>query len=309
MKYIDSHTHIHMTAADGRAFMDRIGFKDSWQGSVDEYLPIMDKVGIAKAMIVPLVHAAWILDQQMGNAEPKGRADRERFLNKLKSYWSAYNRWAAEQTRGGRFAALIGVDPVLMGSNWVRSEIRSNLPLGAVGLKIIPSYIEAYPRDPRMSVVWEEADRLRLPVLTLASHDCLGLVMFKMTPPETYRDINHPKHLAGILRDYPNVKIVTAHMCMGAEDEFVKMARTYDNLFTDLSMRLTGFANVPNPRPEETVKLIRRFGVERVMFGTNYPLNGGEEYVKAMERLALADHDAREIWWRNFERIYGTATA
>src|SRR5207302_366520 len=114
------------------------------------------------------------------------------------------------------------VDPILLGEPRTRTQIEHGLALGALGLKIVPSFMNAYPYDERMAIVWQEADRRGLPVTA----QCSG-------PRDGYA---HPAHFEDVLRSFPNCRIVLAHMGLGGgEEEVVRLARKYPNVFGDTS--------------------------------------------------------------------------
>src|SRR5690242_4709153 len=146
--YIDAHTHIHMTAAESRAFLERLHYPARFQGTVEESLPIMDQAGIRTTMIVPWIPAKQFLEEMISSRG--STADRAGLLRELGERWSVYNRWAAQTARqsAGRFTTLVAVDPVLFGEQWTRREIEAHLAEGAIGLKITPLFIGAYADDP-----------------------------------------------------------------------------------------------------------------------------------------------------------------
>lgn len=75
--YIDAHTHIHMTAAESRGFLERLHYPVRFQGTVDESLPIMDRAGIRTTMIVPWIPARQLLEEasgERGQARPRNAA-------------------------------------------------------------------------------------------------------------------------------------------------------------------------------------------------------------------------------------------
>src|SRR5215472_1793214 len=192
--YKDAHTHIHPSTTATQAFMNAMKFPGPWDGTIEQALPIMDKAGIATTLIVPLIADAVLLaDRMEEEAKRGGKPDRDRLIEQLAAEQSAYNRWAAAVSRehNGRFAALIAVNPVQFGAQWTRNEIQARLAEGAPGIKILPIHTGVYPDDPKMSVMWEEANRRELAVLTLAVAQ-VPPNLAKIGVNEHYTDINHP---------------------------------------------------------------------------------------------------------------------
>jgi uncharacterized protein len=305
--YIDAHTHIHMTAAESRAFLQRLHYPVRFDGTVDESLPIMDEGRIHTTMIVPWIPARQLLEEM---AVARGAAaDREVLLRELGARWSTYNRWAALTARqsGGRFTTLVAVDPVLFGEDWTRQEIDAHLRAGAIGLKITPLFIGAYADDPRMAVVWEEADRRGLGVLTLSTGPLPAAAMSALGMPPAHADINHPKTFEAVLKAYPRCRIVLAHMGSGAESEVARLTALYPNLFCDTSMWLEHIDQPGGPTGTQAAKIFREIGTDRILFGTNYPIIDPREFVNIILRMPLTETERRQIMVENFARAYGTA--
>src|SRR5215469_8942837 len=77
--YKDAHTHIHPSATATKAFMNAMKFPGSWDGTIEQALPIMDKAGIATTLIVPLIADAVLLaDRIEEEARRGGKPHRDR---------------------------------------------------------------------------------------------------------------------------------------------------------------------------------------------------------------------------------------
>ncbi len=306
--YKDAHTHIHATADATRAFMNALEFHGPFEGTVEQALPIMDRAGIATTMIVPLIADTRLLAERV-EAESRrgGKPDRDRIIRELAAQQSTYNSWAASARRkyNGRFTGLIALNPMLYGADWTRKEIQARLAEGAVGLKILPMYIGVYPDDPAMAVMWEEANRLELAVLTLAVAHVPPEGLAKIGVNERYTDIHHPSRFEAVVKNYPRLKLVLAHLGMGAEQDTIRLANKYPNVFTDTSLRLHEVGKPGGWSLKETAEMFQRIGVDRVLFASNYPFVSQADYVAVMEQLPLSDEQRRQIGSRNFDRVYG----
>lgn len=306
--YKDAHTHIHPSAAATKAFMNALEFHGPWDGTIEQALPIMEQAGIATTMIVPLIADTKILAERTHEARVRGgKPDRDQMIAQLAAEQSAYNSWAAGAGRkhNGRFAALIGVNPVLFGEDWTRREIEARLAEGAVGIKILPMYIGVYADDPKMAVLWEEADRRGLSVLTLATAHIPPEALSKIGVSERYTDIHHPNRFEDVVRSYLRLKLVLAHLGLGAEQDTIRLANKYSNVFTDTSLRLHELGQPGGWSLKETAEMFRRIGTDRVLFGTNYPFVGQAEYVEIMENIPLTEDEHRRIASQNYDRVYG----
>ena len=92
----------------------------------------------------------------------------------------------------------------------------ARLAEGAAGIKILPMYIGVYPADRRMAVVWEEADRRALTVLTLATAEIPGEAR-QIWVSERLTDIHHPNRFEDVVRSYPRLRLVLADPVIRAE--------------------------------------------------------------------------------------------
>lgn len=306
--YKDAHTHIHPDAKATKAFMNALEFHGPWDGTIEQALPIMDRAGIATTMIVPLVADTKLLTERMQEESGRGaQPDRDRIVQELAARQSAYNSWAAAARRkyDGRFTGLIALNPVLYGSEWTRNEIQARLAEGAAGIKILPMYIGVYPDDPKMAVMWEEANRRELAVLTLAVAEVPAEGLAKIGVGPQYTDIHHPNRFEEVVKNYPRLKLVLAHLGMGAEQDTIRLANKYPNVFTDTSLRLHEVGKPGGWSLKETAEMFRRIGVDRVLFASNYPFVSQSDYVEVMEKLPLTDDERRQIGFMNFDRVYG----
>src|SRR5215472_6113316 len=306
--YKDAHTHIHPSTTATQAFMNAMKFPGPWDGTIEQALPIMDKAGIATTLIVPLIADAVLLaDRMEEEAKRGGMPDRGRLIEQLAAEQSAYNRWAVSVSRqyNGRFASLIAVNPVLFGAQWTRNEMQARLAEGAAGIMIIPANTGVYPADPKMSVVWEEANRRELAVLTVSVAHSSAEFLAKIGVNENYTDINHPSRFEEVVQAYPRLKLVLAHLGMGAEHDTIRLANKYPNVFTDASLRLHEVGQAGGWSLKETAEMFRRIGVDRVLFGSNYPFVSQADYIGVMEKLPLSEDERRQIGAQNFDRVYG----
>jgi predicted TIM-barrel fold metal-dependent hydrolase len=261
-------------------------------------------------MIVPLIADSKLLAERMEQARARGvKPDRDQLIQQLAAEQSAYNSWAAQAgaQHRGRFAGLIAVNPVLFGAEWTRKEIAARLAEGAAGIKILPMYIGVYPADPAMAVVWEEADRRGLTVLTLATAEVPGEALGKIGVSERLTDIHHPSRFEDVVRSYPRLKLVLAHLGLGAEEDTIRLANKYPNVFTDTSLRLHEVGQAGKWSATETAELFRRIGTDRVLFATNYPFVGQADYVEVMEQIPLNEDERRRIGADNYDRLYSAS--
>jgi predicted TIM-barrel fold metal-dependent hydrolase len=304
MDVVDSHTHVFPSAADTAAFCASLGgARPSFAGDVAEALATMDELGVRKSVLLPAVHGQHEVDRLVAGADGEAPLADEEARERVRQAWSAYNAWAVQTTREhpDRFETMVGVDPVLLGREWAESEIVTNVAAGARGVKIVPRLIGVPPDDERMAVVWEVADRLRLPVVAQS-----GLA------PST--DVAHPDNYEAVVRDYPGVKLIMAHAGLGAEERTIALAAKYPNVHVDTS---AWFDVRPEPEswlnvkqgtagwtPADAAEFFRAVGVDRVLFGTNYAIRLPKATHDAFRALPLTEAEQQQIFAENYRRVF-----
>ena len=55
----------------------------------------------------------------------------------------------------------------------------------------------------------------------------------------------------------------------------------------------------PESGRAEAAEWFRRIGIDRVVFGTNYPMHDPVQFVAAIRALPLNDDEREQILWRN----------
>ncbi len=115
----------------------------------------------------------------------------------------------------------------------------------------------------------------------------------------------HPYHLDTLAYNFPNLKIIGAHMGgTGNYDAAASVVRWRPNVFLDLSG-----GDTIERHAEERRLIGYEIGVEKLVWGSDCTPDEIAEHIARFhaifDRIGL-DDDARErIWWRNAAEIYG----
>jgi uncharacterized protein len=294
---IDAHTHVHATREDAHAFLDLLNpelTQTGREGSIDASLALMGRLGIQSTLILPWVFGQRIYALELERQGRDPATEDDELKDRIATAWTAYNDWAigASKEHPGRFAAMCAIDPILLGEQRTRMHIDHCIAIGAIGLKVVPGFMNAYPHDPRMSVVWEEASLRGLSVTA----QCSG-------PKET--SFAHPAHFEDVFRSFPKANIVLAHMGLGGgEEDVVRLANTYANVFADTSSWLGAVGKPGGRTPQEAVDLFRRIGIDRLMFGSNYPITDVEDFVAVLRSLPLTQDEQEKLFFQNAMRVH-----
>ena len=290
---IDFHTHVQPDAAQGIAFQQQFGFADPPRnGAPDELLPIMDAAGVCRVLMVPWMPAQDIADARLAAAPASASASRrEAIRRQVACEWFDLNRWAVETAAEypDRLSCLVGLDPILMTADEVVAEVEDKLARGACGLKIAPLFLRAGPDDPRVAIVFEQAARHGVFVLSQAGAHGYG----------DQPDWGNPERFEAVLRSWPTVDLQLAHLGLGGEAEVARLTARYPNLYTDSSARLHDIGQPGAWSLAEAADWFRRIGIDRVLFGTNYPMHDPAQFLAVIRAMPLDDAEREQVLWRN----------
>ncbi len=128
----------------------------------------------------------------------------------------------------------------------------------------------------------------------------LGLTALIHTGDRRY-PYSHPERMARVLDNVPNLRAICAHLggwSMWTEAWQALAGR--ENVWVDTSSSLYAM------KPKEAVDVIRRYGAERVFFGTDYPMWNPAEELKRFMALPLTDDERELILHRSFEKLCET---
>ena len=207
---------------------------------------------------------------------------------------------SAAETGLDSFAAVHPDD-----ENW-KEELDRAAAAGIRGIKIHPPYQGADIDDPRFLRILNRAGELDLTVVTHAGLD-VGLPGAEQALPSKIR--------RAVLAVGP-VRLVCAHMggwkCWKeACDLLADTGVWLDTAFSLGDMIPSGDGHPWTAESlhwlsgEEAVNMIRCFGADRVLFGTDSPWSDQKEALAFFNGLPLSDHEKRAVLGENAERLLG----
>jgi len=134
----------------------------------------------------------------------------------------------------------------------IAGEVDRVISLGFKGIKLHSDFQRTALDSPKSYRIYEAIEG-RLPVLVHMGD---------------YRhDFSHPTMLAKVIRDFPNLKILASHLGgWAAWDEAEAVLKSNDNI------RFDTCSSISMMSPERAIRLIRHYGVDYCMFGTDFPM-------------------------------------
>jgi predicted TIM-barrel fold metal-dependent hydrolase len=294
---VDTHTHAFPDATQGRAWLESLGIEHPRRSGFHEELDgLARQAEIDRSVILLYYHrAADRFDELVDDGVPEGEA-REAVRDEIR----AYNAWGLAVGRANpRLVPFIGVNARLMSPEEIRAEILDAGANGAKGVKITPGSMRAYADNSLLEPIFEACVEARLPLLSQSGRGSGA------GPSPGSDPWGHPRYWFDPLARHPELTLILAHMAHGFEDTLGELLEARPNAYTDTSMRLSGLGKPDRPTAEDLVATIRRLGVERVLFGTNYPFVSPVVYAEVFESLPLGLEERAAIACGNYERIVG----
>ena len=173
----------------------------------------------------------------------------------------------------------------------MEAEVERAIGLGLHGFKLHPDTQQVNMDDPRLMRFYEIiAGRVPLVVHT----------------GDYRQDYSSPQRLSRILRAFPNLVVDAAHLGGWSTydvgyDILHESLLNPERLFVDAS---SAFAFVGRRHMRE---LIRMWGADRVMFGSDYPMWDPLGELNEMLSCNLTDDELEKVLWRNAEAFSGVS--
>jgi predicted TIM-barrel fold metal-dependent hydrolase len=199
------------------------------------------------------------------------------------------------------FIGFASVDPL---REEAPNELRKGITeLGLKGLKLDPSLQRFYPNDKEKAYpVFDEASKLGIPVVIHAGMTWEADAMMKYS---------HPSLLEDAANDFPELKLVIAHMGWPYVLESVALAMKYPNVYLDTSCL---YADTPREFIEYVftkqvpITLIERSLNRKIVFGSNYPRIEIHKMVKAVRNVLHEEDVIQNIFDNNALKLLGETT-
>jgi len=195
---------------------------------------------------------------------------------------ASINRYIAETVQNSN-GKLIGLGTLHPDSRDVEGDIKQIKQLGLKGVKLHADVQRVAINDPRCYKIYEilQGD---LPVL--------------LHTGDNRYNYSNPENLIPVLKTFKNLTVIGAHF--GGWSVWEEAARTlsrFENLYVDTSSTF-GCTSVEFVR-----RLLPRYDVNRVLFGSDYPMWNAAEELDALFSLGLSEEQYKKILYENAERL------
>ena len=169
----------------------------------------------------------------------------------------------------------------------VKRKMREIRSLGLKGVKIHPAYQKVYMDDIRYLRILEAAAEQGLIVSVHAGVD-IGL------PEPVYSAV---EKIAYAIKQTAPEKLVLAHLGGWKEWDAAEELLAGANVYMDTAFLEDYISD------EQLMRIIKKHGAEKILFGTDCPWSGQKESIARLERLPLTEREKRLILGENAEKL------
>jgi uncharacterized protein len=274
---VDVHVHLYPDAGSGQQAKDRyviweygddpgIDFSAS-TGDLTELMALYHRAGFDRAIVVHLFDTVLAQAEAMTRLAPSsgpgpgltGPAGAEA-MRAAAEAMRASNRWVAAVARANPLIdVLISIDPTVASPDEMVVHLAELAAAGVRGVKLHPVSQCFSPADPRL-----------FPIYDLCCD--AGLVVLSHSGPGHRGGASAmPAEFAPVLRQWPRLRLVLAHLGGASWTETAELADSFPQVVFDLSeiIEWAGASNAPSAA--DLAGLIRHVGADRVMLGSDFP--------------------------------------
>jgi predicted TIM-barrel fold metal-dependent hydrolase len=158
-----------------------------------------------------------------------------------------------------------------------------------VGIKIHPSFHQCYADDERYRIVWEYADKKKVPILTHSWDYSFENPVQKFSFPSLFEKF---------LSEFPSVSLILGHAGgrYNGHLSAVELARKHKNVYLDLAGDSYSFGLVE--------WLVEKAGADRVLYGSDLPWMDPRTHLGRVIGARITDEDKMKILGINASRLF-----
>lgn len=166
----------------------------------------------------------------------------------------------------------------------IEGEVERIISLGLKGVKLHSDF-QQFNIDDEFAFRIYEACEGRLPILFHVGDDRY--------------DFSAPARLLRVVKRFPRLTVIGAHLAGWSEWDRGAALFEHSGIYADCSSSLYAMS------PEHAAELIRKIGVERVMWGTDYPMWDAAEELERFNKLPFSAEERELILYKNALRLIG----
>lgn len=267
-------------------------------GDLEDALRAMTEAGFTRAVSVNLFARDLAREEAIiGLPATLQDAEREKAIAEIDRTMPerlrAFNRWACDLVAGTPITPYVGIDPWVLGPEEGARHLRDMVENhGARGIKLHPVVQRFRMDDPRMLPIYRACVDLGIVVLAHSG------------PARGGEPFGEPRGFGEVLRAFPDLTLVLAHMGGGAWTQTLELAQSFPNACFDCCEIIEWTGAERAPTDQDLARLIQAIGSDRVMLGTDFPWYDLDRTAERVMALPLLSQEQKEaILGQNAVRI------
>jgi uncharacterized protein len=202
------------------------------------------------------------------------------------------------------------------------SELRELAESGSIaGIKLYPGYQDFDFTSKEIEEVYEIAEEYNLPVAfhTGELHHCCPKDKSGKRENRCGREcridllghLAHPYHLANMATKFPDVRFIFCHLSNPFFGELRQVMNECDNVYTDISGQFVSGSHESTPEYKKQISrelekfVFLRNGIDRVMFGTDFPIQSHKDSMEIVKSLRLPKREEERVFYGNAIELLG----
>lgn len=166
----------------------------------------------------------------------------------------------------------------------IAGETERIISLGLRGIKLHSDFQRFDIDDPKAFPIYEAAEG-RLPILFHVG--------------DNRYEYSSPRKLLNVVKQFPRLTVIGAHLAGWSRWDEAAGLFAHSGIYADCSSTLYAMS------PEHAAGLIRNIGVDKVLWGTDYPMWDAKEELERFYRLPLTTEEQEMILYKNALRLLG----
>lgn len=181
----------------------------------------------------------------------------------------------------GRFTGLGSLHPE---SEDIIGDVKHIKELGLKGVKLHPDFQKFRIDDEKLFSIYEA---------------CSGDLPILLHTGDYRYDYSNPERMARVLEKFPQLTVIGAHFGgWSVWEEAAEVLSGYNNFFVDTSSSFHWL------KKDKAKEIIRKYGADKVLFATDFPMWSYEDEYSYFESLMLDEAEKTKIFYENAAKLF-----
>lgn len=180
---------------------------------------------------------------------------------------------------------LIGLGTLHPASEDIEGDVDHLISLGLRGVKLHPDIQDFKIDDYRCLKIYEQCEKKGLPILMHTGDDRY--------------DRSNPNRLLPVMEIYTDLTVIAAHFGgYSLWESASEQLRNLPNIYVDCSSSME-YIDVDTAK-----RIIENYGIDRVLFATDYPMWSPEKEIQNCFALELSEEEYRKLFSLNAKKVF-----